>query len=135
MQQNPSQRHHVATGGKENPLKVWDLERPDKPIFTAKNVRQKKKTINFLAPSSWFLCFKLFLFSLIHQVAHDWLDMRVPVWVRDIGFIPDSDKIVTCTGHHQVCLYSGFIHVCMSTVISYKASILDSFVPFGINLL
>ncbi|XP_052464104.1 WD repeat-containing protein 74-like [Carassius gibelio] len=75
MQQNQSQRHHVATGGKENPLKVWDLERPDKPIFTAKNV------------------------------AHDWLDMRVPVWVRDIGFIPDSDKIVTCTGHHQVRVY------------------------------
>lgn len=75
MQQNPSQRHRVATGGKENPLKVWDLERPDKPIFTAKNV------------------------------AHDWLDMRVPVWVRDIGFIPDSDKIVTCTGHHQVRVY------------------------------
>uniref|UniRef100_A0A8C2EXV3 WD repeat-containing protein 74 n=1 Tax=Cyprinus carpio TaxID=7962 RepID=A0A8C2EXV3_CYPCA len=75
MQQNQSQRHRVATGGKENPLKVWDLERPDKPIFTAKNV------------------------------AHDWLDMRVPVWVRDIGFIPDSDKIVTCTGHHQVCVY------------------------------
>uniref|UniRef100_A0AAR2IUE4 WD repeat domain 74 n=1 Tax=Pygocentrus nattereri TaxID=42514 RepID=A0AAR2IUE4_PYGNA len=39
MRQNPSQRHRVATGGKENPLKVWDLERPDKPIFTAKNVR------------------------------------------------------------------------------------------------
>lgn len=75
MQQNSSQRHRVATGGKENPLKVWDLERPDKAIFTAKNV------------------------------AHDWLDMRVPMWVRDIGFIPDSDKIVTCTGHHQVHVY------------------------------
>ncbi|XP_051971421.1 WD repeat-containing protein 74-like [Xyrauchen texanus] len=75
MRQNPSQRRHVATGGKENTLKVWDLERPDKPVFTAKNV------------------------------AHDWLDMRVPVWVRDIGFIPDSDKIVTCTGHNQVRVY------------------------------
>lgn len=75
MRQNPSQKHHVATGGKENPLKVWDLEKPDKAIFTAKNV------------------------------AHDWLDMRVPVWVRDIGFIPDSDKIVTCTGHRQVHVY------------------------------
>ncbi|XP_056323085.1 WD repeat-containing protein 74 [Danio aesculapii] len=75
MRQNQSQRHHVATGGKENPLKVWDLEKPDKPIFTAKNV------------------------------AHDWLDMRVPVWVRDIGFIADSDKIVTCTGHHKVHVY------------------------------
>lgn len=38
MRQNPSQRHHVATGGKENALKVWDLEKPDKAVFTAKNV-------------------------------------------------------------------------------------------------
>ncbi|KAK1800617.1 hypothetical protein P4O66_005827, partial [Electrophorus voltai] len=75
MRQNPSQRHHVATGGKENPLKLWDLQRPDKSIFTAKNV------------------------------ANDWLDLRVPVWVRDIAFIQDSNKIVTCTGHHQVRVY------------------------------
>lgn len=65
----------MATGGKENPLKVWDLDRPDKPIFTAKNVK------------------------------NDWLDLRVPIWVKDMAFIPDSDKIVTCTGHHQVRLY------------------------------
>lgn len=39
MRQNPSERSHVATGGKENPLKVWDLQRPDTPVFTAKNVR------------------------------------------------------------------------------------------------
>lgn len=38
MRQNSSERNHVATGGKENPLKVWDLQRPDTPIFTAKNV-------------------------------------------------------------------------------------------------
>ncbi|XP_030648803.1 WD repeat-containing protein 74 [Chanos chanos] len=75
MRQNPAHRHRVATGGKENPLKVWDLERPDTPIFTAKNVR------------------------------NDWLDLRVPVWVRDMAFIPDSDKIVTCTGHHQIRVY------------------------------
>ncbi|XP_041707113.1 WD repeat-containing protein 74-like isoform X2 [Coregonus clupeaformis] len=75
MRQNPSQRNQVATGGKENGLKVWDLERPETPIFTSKNVR------------------------------NDWLDLRVPEWVRDMAFIPDSDKIVTCTGHHQVRVY------------------------------
>ncbi|XP_023650867.2 WD repeat-containing protein 74 [Paramormyrops kingsleyae] len=75
MRQNALQRHHVATGGKENGLKVWDLERPDVPVFTAKNVR------------------------------NDWLDLRVPEWVRDLAFIPDSEKIVTCTGHHQVRVY------------------------------
>ncbi|KAK3550280.1 hypothetical protein QTP86_023832 [Hemibagrus guttatus] len=75
MRQNPSERHHVATGGKENPLKVWDLQRPDTPIFTAKNV------------------------------ANDWLDLRVPVWVRDMAFLTQSNKIITCTGHHQVRVY------------------------------
>ncbi|KAJ8276576.1 hypothetical protein COCON_G00083280 [Conger conger] len=75
MRQNTAQRHHMATGGKENPLKVWDLERPDTPIFSAKNVR------------------------------NDWLDLRVLEWVRDMAFIPDSEKIVTCTGHHQVRVY------------------------------
>ncbi|XP_066575077.1 WD repeat-containing protein 74 isoform X2 [Amia ocellicauda] len=75
MRQDPMQRHRVATGGKENPLKVWDLQKPEAPIFTAKNVR------------------------------NDWLDLRVPVWVKDLQFIPGSDKIVTCTGHHQVRVY------------------------------
>ncbi|XP_066467068.1 WD repeat-containing protein 74 [Tiliqua scincoides] len=75
MQQNPEQRHRVATGGKENCLKVWDLQQPQEPIFKAKNLR------------------------------HDWLDLRVPVWDRDMQFLPGSEKIVTCTGHHQVRLY------------------------------
>ncbi|KAM4628211.1 WD repeat-containing protein 74 [Polymixia lowei] len=75
MRQDASRRHRVATGGKENGLKIWDLERPDKPVFAAKNLR------------------------------NDWLDLRQPEWVRDMAFIPDSDKIVTCTGHHQVRVY------------------------------
>ncbi|KAM4721583.1 WD repeat-containing protein 74 [Rhinophrynus dorsalis] len=75
MRQCDAQRHRVGTGGKENDLKIWDLERPEEPLFKAKNVR------------------------------NDWLDLRVPVWIRDLGFIPGSDKIVTCTSHHQVRIY------------------------------
>ncbi|XP_029470689.1 WD repeat-containing protein 74 isoform X2 [Rhinatrema bivittatum] len=75
MRQNPEMRHCIGTGGKENDLKVWDLQRPDEPIFKAKNVR------------------------------NDWLDLRVPVWVQDLQFLPGSQKIVTCTGYHQVRLY------------------------------
>ncbi|XP_053133664.1 WD repeat-containing protein 74 [Hemicordylus capensis] len=75
MRQNPVQGHCVATGGKENCLKVWDLQQPQEPIFRAKNVR------------------------------NDWLDLRVPIWDRDMQFLPGSEKIVTCTGHHQVRLY------------------------------
>ncbi|KAM3616322.1 uncharacterized protein V6R79_016046 [Siganus canaliculatus] len=75
MRQSPVNGQRVATGGKENGLKVWDLERPDKPLFTAKNLRD------------------------------DWLDLRRPHWVRDVAFIPDSDKLVTCTGYHQVHVF------------------------------
>ncbi|XP_035170218.1 WD repeat-containing protein 74 isoform X1 [Oxyura jamaicensis] len=75
MRQDPARPHRVGTGGKENALKVWDLHRPEEPVFRAKNVR------------------------------NDWLDLRVPVWDRDLQFLPDSDKVVTCTAHPQVRLY------------------------------
>ncbi|KAG7219362.1 hypothetical protein INR49_019094 [Caranx melampygus] len=75
MRQSPVQEHKIATGGKENGLKIWDLERPDKPVFTAKNLRD------------------------------DWLDLRRSQWVRDMAFIPNSDKVVTCTGYHQVHVF------------------------------
>ncbi|XP_078103318.1 WD repeat-containing protein 74 [Sander vitreus] len=75
MRQSPVHPHKVATGGKENGLKIWDLEKPEKPVFAAKNLRD------------------------------DWLDLRRPQWVRDMAFIPDSDKVVTCTGYHQVHVF------------------------------
>uniref|UniRef100_A0A8C3NAN8 Uncharacterized protein n=1 Tax=Geospiza parvula TaxID=87175 RepID=A0A8C3NAN8_GEOPR len=75
MRQDPARPHVVGTGGKENALKVWDLQRPQEPLFRAKNVR------------------------------NDWLDLRVPVWDRDLQFLPGSQRIVTCTGHGQVRLY------------------------------
>ncbi|XP_037123517.1 WD repeat-containing protein 74 isoform X2 [Syngnathus acus] len=75
MRQNTEHPHKVATGGKDNCLKVWDLEKPDKPVFTAKNLR------------------------------NDWLNLQQPHWVKDMAFIPGSDKVVTCTGYHQVHVY------------------------------
>uniref|UniRef100_A0A3P8TRA7 WD repeat-containing protein 74 n=1 Tax=Amphiprion percula TaxID=161767 RepID=A0A3P8TRA7_AMPPE len=75
MRQSPVHRSKVATGGKENGLKIWDLERPESPLFSAKNLRD------------------------------DWLDLRRPHWVRDVAFIPESDKVVTCTGYHQVHVF------------------------------
>ena len=39
MNINDQQRHLCATGGKENELKVWDLQNPDNvAVFAAKNV-------------------------------------------------------------------------------------------------
>lgn len=38
MRQDPAHPHMVATGGKENALKVWDLQGSKEPVFRAKNV-------------------------------------------------------------------------------------------------
>ena len=38
MRQDPVHPHVVATGGKENALKVWDLQGSEEPVFRAKNV-------------------------------------------------------------------------------------------------
>ncbi|KAL3246880.1 hypothetical protein MRX96_057387 [Rhipicephalus microplus] len=76
MRQHPRKEGIVATGGKENELKLWDLENLQKPVFVAKNVR------------------------------NDFLDLRVPVWVTDMDFLKDSEKIIAITGHHQLYLKS-----------------------------
>lgn len=78
MKQNPFDQQFVATGGKENNLKVFDVENLDKSIFAAKNVK------------------------------NDMLDLRVPIWVTDIDFINGDEKnarIITGTGDHCIKVY------------------------------
>ncbi|XP_059160065.1 WD repeat-containing protein 74-like [Physella acuta] len=75
MDHNQSFENLISTGGKENPLKIWDLTSSTQPIFTAKNVK------------------------------NDWLNLRVPVWEMKAEFIPQSKKIVTGTGYSQIRLY------------------------------
>ncbi|XP_028320548.1 WD repeat-containing protein 74 [Gouania willdenowi] len=75
MRRSPVDAQRVAAGGKENGLKIFDLQNPERPVFTAKNLRD------------------------------DWLDLRRPHWVRDLAFLPDSQKVVTCTGYHQVHVF------------------------------
>lgn len=42
------------------------------------------------------------------QVPNDFLDLQVPVWVTDIGFLPGqglSSRIAVGTAYHQIRLY------------------------------
>ncbi|VDP12021.1 unnamed protein product [Soboliphyme baturini] len=71
MRLNPKIPNMVATGGRENDLKVRDLNNPQKPIFIAKNV------------------------------PHDELNLRIPVWIRDLRFV-DDNVVATCTAHYQI---------------------------------
>ncbi|CAL1536359.1 unnamed protein product [Lymnaea stagnalis] len=75
MDHNISLGSQIATGGKENPLKIWDITSPEQPIFTAKNM------------------------------PNDWLNLRVPIWVMTAEFVPHTSKIVSGTGYSQIRLY------------------------------
>ena len=76
VKQNKKQKNYVAFGGKENNLKLFDIEHMEKPMFIAKNVR------------------------------NDSLDLRQAVWVTAIDFIDGEDcKIIVGTGHHKVQIY------------------------------
>lgn len=47
-------------------------------------------------------------FQLFLQVPNDFLDLQVPIWVCDLGFLPSQgshSKVVVGTGYHQVRLY------------------------------
>lgn len=39
------------------------------------------------------------------NVKDDFLQMRVPVHIKDLQFLGEPDKLVTCTAHHQVRVY------------------------------
>lgn len=78
MRASPESLLQVATGGRENGLKLWDGNNLQNPVFEAKNVR------------------------------NDFLDLRVPIWVTDIGFVPGTAHqpvIAVGTGYHQLRLY------------------------------
>lgn len=76
MRQDPTRPQRLGTAGKENGLKVWDLQQPGGgPLFRAKNV------------------------------PNDWLDLRVPIWDRDFCFVPGTEQLLTCTAYGQVRLY------------------------------
>ena len=84
-----------ATGGRENPLKLWDLSN-EKCIFTAKNV---------IISSGIEIVFHTYYLPSFVQVKNDYLDVRVPIWVTNCRFLgSDTQRIVTTTGHHQVCI-------------------------------
>ncbi|TPP65559.1 WD repeat-containing protein 74 [Fasciola gigantica] len=67
----------VAAGGRECNLHVWDLNQPENPVFTAKNLR----------PTT--------------------LQLEVPVWISDVCFVPQYDGRILLTASRigELCLY------------------------------
>ncbi|KAI4498935.1 hypothetical protein M0802_006110 [Mischocyttarus mexicanus] len=74
MRHSNTNKNIIATGGKENRLKLFDLEKQQQ-IFHEKNM------------------------------PHDFLNLRVPIWISDIAFLHDSHRIVTVSRFGHVRLY------------------------------
>uniref|UniRef100_A0A6A7FXF9 WD repeat-containing protein 74-like n=1 Tax=Hirondellea gigas TaxID=1518452 RepID=A0A6A7FXF9_9CRUS len=72
---HPGHATQFATGGCENNLKIWDIERPNRAIFMAKNV------------------------------PNDMLDLRVPVLVSDLSFMHDNRTVAVVSRNKFVRLY------------------------------
>lgn len=36
------------------------------------------------------------------NVPHDWLQLRVPIWISDIDFLPNSEQVATVGKHGHV---------------------------------
>ncbi|CAH8493522.1 unnamed protein product [Heterobilharzia americana] len=67
----------IAIGGKESPLRVWDINNPKEAVFTSKNVRP---TV---------------------------LELPVSVWISDISFVPRTNEklVLTASRHGELDLY------------------------------
>ncbi|XP_046400027.1 WD repeat-containing protein 74 [Ischnura elegans] len=75
MRHSSYDREIIAVGGKESDLSLWNLEAKEKCVFRAKNV------------------------------PHNHLQLRVPIWVSDMAFLPGSQKVVTCSRYGHLRLY------------------------------
>ncbi|CAL1679409.1 unnamed protein product [Lasius platythorax] len=72
-----TQKNIIATGGLENRLKLFDLEKQEL-IFSEKNI------------------------------PHDWLELRVPIWISDLNFLPGTKQIATVGRYGHVRLYDPY---------------------------
>lgn len=83
-----TQKNIIATGGLENRLKLFDLEKQEL-IFSEKNI------------------------------PHDWLELRVPIWISDLNFLPGTKQIATVGRYGHVKKTIFFTKLILHTI--YKS--------------
>ncbi|KAK2582506.1 hypothetical protein KPH14_004804 [Odynerus spinipes] len=74
MRHSNVNRKIIATGGQENRLKLFDLEKQEQ-IFSEKNM------------------------------PHDFLNLRIPIWISDIAYLRDSPTLATVSRYGHLRLY------------------------------
>ncbi|KZC10124.1 PREDICTED: WD repeat-containing protein 74 [Dufourea novaeangliae] len=105
----------ILTAVESGEVKLWRFKEEDEIIIKAgenlKRMRHSKMNKNIIATGGNE--HKLKLFDLERQaqvfieknVSHDWLEMRVPVWISDVDFLPNTEQVVTVGKYGHVRLY------------------------------
>jgi len=90
MKVHPTESNIFATGGEERELCIWDLNKMEEDTENEEDNYYKMEPI-------W----------IAKNVKHDFLNLRVPVWVTCMQWLDDNDttKIVIGTGHHHIRVY------------------------------
>ncbi|KAG7197165.1 hypothetical protein KM043_007247 [Ampulex compressa] len=105
----------ILTAVDSGEVKVWRFDEQDQIVINAgenlHRMRHSKANKNIIATGGRE--HKLKLFDLEKQaqtfveknLPHDWLQLRVPIWISDIGFLPNTDHVVTTGRYGHIRLY------------------------------
>ncbi|CAG8479850.1 3422_t:CDS:10 [Funneliformis caledonium] len=90
---HPKEHHIFACGGKERELSVWDVNAYKEGNCLMKSQKKKES--------------KPGLVWMSKNVSHDFLDLRVPVWITDLQFLSEQEttKLVVGTKYNQIRIY------------------------------
>lgn len=105
----------ILTAVKSGEVKLWRFKEEDGFIIKAgenlDKMRHSKINKHVIATGGQEHELKLFDIErktrifLEKNVAHDWLQLRVPIWISDIDFLPHTEQIVTVGRYGHVRLY------------------------------
>ncbi|XP_034945753.1 WD repeat-containing protein 74 [Chelonus insularis] len=105
----------ILTAVESGHVKLWRYGKKDELVIEAgENLhKMKHSSVNKNIIATGGKEHKLQLFDLEKKirifeeknVRNDWLELRVPQWVSDIGFLPHSQKIATCSRYGYIRLY------------------------------
>lgn len=90
MRQSCMQKNIMATGGLENRLKLFDLEKQEL-IFSEKNL------------------------------PHDWLELRIPISISDLNFLPGTQQIATVGRYGHVKNIIFFVKLISQIIYNRKS--------------
>ncbi|CEG68142.1 hypothetical protein RMATCC62417_04457 [Rhizopus microsporus] len=104
MRNHPVQTHIFAVGGKDQDLRVYNIEEllKDKEIEVTDAAGPQKNTSTHKNKSTK----NTGLIFQAKNVKNDFLDLQQPVWIHDLQFMnKEATKIAVSTHYHQFRLY------------------------------